>query len=53
MKKRIWIPLAALAVAAIGFFGFAPGYLEASMNRIDGKSLIPVSAEAQALHQTL
>lgn len=53
MRKRIWIPLAVLAVAAIGFFGVAPGYLEDSMNRIDGKPLIPVSAEAKALHASL
>ncbi len=53
MKKRVWIPLAVLAAVAIGFFGFAPGYLEAGMNKVDGKPLIPVSAEAQALHKTL
>lgn len=53
MRKRFWIPLVVVALAAIGFFGFAPGYLEASMNRIDGKRLIPVSAEALALHKTL
>ncbi len=53
MRKRFWIPAAALAVAAIGFFGVAPGYLEASMNRVDGKELIKVSPEAEALHQSL
>lgn len=53
MKKRVWIPLAVVAAAAVGLFGFAPGYLEAGMNRVDGKPLIPVSAEAKALHQTL
>lgn len=53
MRKRYWIPAAALAVAAIGFFGVAPGYLEASMNRVDGKELIKVSPEAEALHQSL
>ncbi|MBS0475717.1 MAG: dipeptidase [Proteobacteria bacterium] len=53
MRKRVWIPLAVLALGAIGFFGIAPGYIEGSMNRIDGKPLIPVSAEAQALHKTL
>ena len=53
MKKRVWIPLAVLAAVAIGFFGLAPGYLESSMNRVDGKALIPVSAQARALHQTL
>ncbi|MFC0589728.1 dipeptidase [Novosphingobium aquiterrae] len=53
MRKRVWIPLVVMAVAAIGFFGVAPGYLEASMNKVDGKPPIPVSAEAKALHATL
>lgn len=53
MRKRVWMPLAVLGLAAAGFFGLAPGYLEAGMNRIDGKPLIPVSAEARALHRTL
>jgi membrane dipeptidase len=53
MRKKVWIPLALVAVAAIGFFGFAPGYVEASMNVIDGKPLIKVSDEAKALHKTL
>jgi membrane dipeptidase len=53
MRKRVWIPLALIGVAAIGFFGFAPGYVEGSMNQIDGKPLIEVSDEAKALHKTL
>lgn len=53
MRKWVWMPLAALALGAVGFFGIAPGYLEASMNKIDGQPGIPVSAEAKALHQTL
>jgi microsomal dipeptidase-like Zn-dependent dipeptidase len=53
MRKRFWLPMAALAMAAIGFFGFAPGYLEKGMNRIDGQPLIAVSPRAAALHQTL
>ena len=53
MRKRVWIPLAAGIVALAGFFGLAPGYIEAGMNRIDGKPLIAVSPEAQALHQSL
>ncbi|MFN3515823.1 MAG: dipeptidase [Novosphingobium sp.] len=53
MRKRFWIPAAALAVAAVGLFGVAPGWVEASMNRIDGKELIEVSPEAEALHKTL
>lgn len=53
MRKRIWIPAALIAAAAIGFFGFLPPYLESSANQIDGQPLIPVSAEAKALHRTL
>ena len=53
MRKRVWMPLALLALGAVGFFGVAPGYLEASMNKIDGQPGIPVSEEAKALHKTL
>ena len=53
MRKRFWIPLAVLGLAAVGLLGFGPGYLENSMNKIDGKESIPVSAEALALHKTL
>jgi microsomal dipeptidase-like Zn-dependent dipeptidase len=53
MRKWIWGIAALLAIGAIGFFGLAPGYIEASMNRIDGKPLPKVSAEAIALHKTL
>ena len=53
MRKRFWVPAVLLGVAAIGFFGIAPGYLEASMNKVDGKELIAVSPEAEALHKSL
>ncbi len=53
MRKRVWVPLTRVLLAAIGFFGFAPGYLEAGANQRDGKPLIAVSAEAKALHATL
>ncbi|HOA47821.1 MAG TPA: dipeptidase [Novosphingobium sp.] len=53
MRKRVWIPLTIVAVAALGFFGLGPGYLESSLNRVDGKPLAPISAEARALHKTL
>jgi membrane dipeptidase len=53
MRKWLWGLGALLAVGAIGLFGFAPGYVEGSMNRIDGKPLPKVSAEALALHKTL
>lgn len=52
MKKRTMALIAAL-LAAGGVFGLAPGIADRSMNRIDGQPLIPVSAEAKALHKTL
>ena len=53
MRKRVWIPLALIAAIAAGFFGFLPGYVEGSMNVVDGKPLIKVSDQAKALHKTL
>jgi membrane dipeptidase len=53
MRKRFWIPLALLGIAAISFFGILPGYVESQMNAIDGKPLIKVSEEAKKLHKTL
>lgn len=53
MRKRIWIPVTIIAAAVVGFFGFLPGYVEGSMNQIDGQPLIAVSDEAEALHKTL
>lgn len=54
MKRKIAIAaVLLLAIAAIGFFGFAPAWVESDMNRIDGKPLIAVSDEARALHATL
>ena len=53
MRKRFWVPAVLLGVAAIGLFGIAPGYLESSMNKVDGKELLAVSPEAEALHKSL
>jgi microsomal dipeptidase-like Zn-dependent dipeptidase len=53
MRKKFWIPLTLIGAAAIGFFGFLPGYVEGSMNVVDGQLLIKVSDEAKALHKTL
>ncbi|MCB2088282.1 MAG: dipeptidase [Sphingomonadaceae bacterium] len=54
MKRKIALSiLALLLLGAIGLFALAPGMAERSMNRIDGKELIPVSNEAKALHKTL
>jgi microsomal dipeptidase-like Zn-dependent dipeptidase len=53
MRKWLWGLGVLLVVGAVGFFGFLPGYVEGSMNRIDGKPLPKVRAEALALHKTL
>lgn len=54
MMRRFLIGLALLiAIAAGGFFVFAPGMAERSMNIVDGKPLPEVSDEARALHATL
>ena len=53
MKKRVWVPLALVAAAAGVFFGYLPGYVEADMNRIDGKPLPAIRPEVAALHATL
>jgi len=53
MRKWLWGLAILLLVAGIGFFGLAPGYVESSMNRIDGKPLPKVSEQAIALHKTL
>ena len=45
MRKKFWIPLTLIGAAAIGFFGFLPGYVEGSMNAVDGQPLIKVSDE--------
>lgn len=42
-----------LLVAAVLFFALAPGIVERQHNVIDGEPLPEVSAEAQALHDTL
>ncbi len=53
MRKRVWVPMLLLALAAGAFFGIAPGYLENSMNRLDGAPPLAVSPRAAALHQSL
>jgi microsomal dipeptidase-like Zn-dependent dipeptidase len=52
MKKLVWGTAALLGVAAVGFFGFAPGIVARGMNQHTGATW-PVSAEAKALHKTL
>lgn len=53
MRKILYGLLLILVIVVIGFFAFAPAYVERSMNQIDGEPLITVSEEAKALHATL
>ena len=54
MKKTVLIIVGlVLLIGIAGFFQFAPGIAERSMNQIDGEPLIEVSDEAKALHATL
>ncbi len=54
MIRKILLGVILIIIAVVaGFFIFAPGYTERSMNIIDGKPLPKVSARAAALHKTL
>ncbi len=53
MKKWLLVLALLVVVALGGLFVLGPGMAENSMNKIDGKPLIPVSDEAKALHRTL
>ena len=53
MRKILLALAALLVVAAIGFFGFAPGIVEGSMNKVVAGPLPKISAETRALHARL
>ena len=53
MRRWLIGILVVLIVAAGAFFTLAPGMLERSMNKVDGKPLAQVSERAKALHKTL
>ncbi|MFZ1478864.1 MAG: peptidase M19, partial [Sphingorhabdus sp.] len=53
MRKFLYALVLLLIVGAVGFFTLGPGMIEKSMNKVDGKPLPKVSAEAIALHKTL
>jgi membrane dipeptidase len=54
MKKKIlWGLLAVLVLAAVGFFGFAPGIVEGSMNKVVPVKLARPSEAAKQLHASL
>ncbi|MDL2340482.1 MAG: dipeptidase [Pseudomonadota bacterium] len=52
-RRLILLLVALVGISLLAVFHFLPGRLGAGYNRIDGKPLIPVSAQAEALHRTL
>jgi membrane dipeptidase len=52
-RRWPWIVAGLVILAAVLFFGLAPGILERSMNRIAGSGEWTVSPAAQALHDRL
>lgn len=52
-RRWPWIVAALVVLAAVLFFGLAPGIAERSMNRIAGSGEWTVSPAAQALHDRL
>lgn len=53
MKKILWGLGALLVIAAIGFFGFVPGIVEGSMNKVVPGKLPTITAETKKLHDSL
>ncbi|MBB4837563.1 microsomal dipeptidase-like Zn-dependent dipeptidase [Sphingomonas kyeonggiensis] len=54
MKKKIlWGVLIVLVLAAVGFFGFAPGIVEGSMNKVVPTKLVRPSDAVKKLHASL
>ena len=53
LRRSILGLSALLVLAVIGFFVFAPGIVERSMNTLTGDPIPPVSAETRALHASL
>lgn len=53
MRKILWGLLAVLALAAVIFFGFVPGIVEGSMNKVVPVKLAKPSEAAKQLHASL
>ncbi len=54
MKKKIlWGVLILLLLAVVGFFGFAPGIVEGSMNKVVPVKLARPSDAVKQLHASL
>ncbi len=53
MRKVLWSVAALIVLAAIGFFGIAPAWVESSMNKVVATPLPPISPQTRALHAGL
>ncbi|WP_066799272.1 dipeptidase [Sphingomonas soli] len=53
MKKILWGLAGLLVLAAVVFFGFLPGIVEGSMNKVVPGKLPAVTAETRKLHDSL
>ena len=54
MKRRIlWGLALVVALALVGFFGFAPAIVESGMNKVEPATMPRVTAETRALHASL
>lgn len=51
--KILWGVLTLIIVAAVGFFGFAPGIAENGMNKVVATTMPKVTDETRKLHATL
>ncbi len=53
MRKWLWGLAALVLLAAIGFFGFAPAFVESGMNKVVPAPLPAISAQTRRLHASL
>ncbi|MEQ1498459.1 MAG: dipeptidase [Novosphingobium sp.] len=53
MRKIFWSLATVLAIGALVFFRLLPPMLESGMNKLEGKPLLVISPEAEALHRSL
>ena len=53
MRKAFWTLLVLALLGLVAFFRLGPALIESNMNRIDGKPLLAISPQAEALHRTL
>jgi len=53
MRKWLWGLAALVLLAAIGFFGIAPAFVESGMNKVVPAPLPGITAQTRALHASL